>query len=440
MREGCAPWVLLAAAACAPEPHHYVPFPPSAGARAIILAIDGEEITAMDLGPGVPPLLFDRSERSRRGVLEVLVYDQSLEALLLSPGLVPRAPSSEWGSALPATPEIYTLDLDQDGAEWVRAERPSAGLDAFRTLSSRCGTFRVEVEAFPFADGISFSAPTGGGTVVTGKSEGGLWLIGSSTLTPLQLPAGRSASLWAGTLDEDGTLYLGDSNGVIARAEIRERSVALTDVATTAQVPRYMDGGLSDLDAELYVLTRTPVSGESQFGRLAGGEWHVLHEFAGQATADAYGGVVRLGPQSAIAGRATSSELVRIDRGIKSIEHVGSGSEVITALAFISGVGELAGTSEGHIYRRRAQAWEPVPATGTPRPITVIAPFGDGFWYGAQLGAIGHYTSARGMCLAPVIAPNTPLLITPIGERWLFTGGRIASISQPRIGWVSWEP
>lgn len=411
----------------------------------MIVAVDGLGVTAADLSGEPHPVFLSPPSGERRGLVEVLLYESPLAELGFVEGAIASSPSGQPGFRLPSTRSIFHLRLE-DGEHgedrWTESSSVSPALAAFRSSvapPSPCYRFHLTQRVIPSGNGVTFVALGNEGVALLG-SGGRIFAITTTAVADVTIVDRPQLDITSVHRTASGSLYLGARAGGIYSGRLAGTEIAVERVGTSSAGPRFMESGPVGGEDELFIVTRDSVLGTSHFGRLFAGSFTVLHTFPNDRPgAEDYGGLVRLGPRSAIAGRVVSPEMVRWSDGVMTREVPGDGLEGISAVTWVPSLGVVVGTSVGGLYAHNGTRWKALPSPGASLGVTALAPFEDGFFYGGVNGPFGYYSPSHGMCPAGIQLPNSPIAILPLGERWLLAGERFDSFGDPIVADVTVE-
>lgn len=408
----------------------------------MLVAVDGASVTAVDLSGAPGPVSLSPPSGERRGLVEVLLYERPLAELGFVEGAITPSPSGEPGFRLPSARSIFQLRLEDGEDRWSESSSVSPALAAFRSSvppPSPCYRFHLTQRVIPSGNGVTFVALGNEGVALLG-SGGRIFAITTTVVAGVTIVDRPQLDITSVHRAGSGSLYLGARAGAIYSGRLEGTAIAVERIGTSSASPRFIDSGGVGGEDELFIVTRDPLRGTSNFGRLFAGSFTVLHSFPGDhPDAEDYGGVVRLGPRSAIAGRVVSPELVRWSDGTMTREVPGDGREGISAMTWVPSLGVVVGTSVGGLYAHDGARWKALPSSGVSLGVTALAPFEDGFFYGGVNGPFGYYSPRHGICPAGIPLPNSPIAILPLGESWLFAGERFDSFGDPIVADVTVE-
>lgn len=425
---------LLALTSAGCEHRRYLEPPPLGDAQAMVVAIDGQGVTAVDLVKGMGAIELAAPTGEERGLVEVLLYASSLEALGLSVGLIPPPAPGEEPRGLPQSAVVYEQALEVDDG-WITNSTVSEALAAFRwgfEAISPCYPFQTEMEVLPTRTGLSFAVPAWHYAALVSSGRR-FWIVEAHQTTPLTLEGPTALYPTAATLDpDDGVFIVASANGALYSGRIEGSVLSLATFGSSTPGPTAMASGSNAGRREIFAVTVDPDQTRSTFGRFFDGQWTTLHQFDELTLSEEYAGLVRLGPGAAIAGRVVAPEVVRWSNGTLLTETPAGSTVGIASLAEIPGLGILAGTSLGSILQNNGDRWLPLVDTDSDFSITALAPFEDGFLFSISTGAFGYFTPAHGVCLHRDPVPSAPRAIIPLApDTWLLAGDRRAGALDP---------
>jgi hypothetical protein len=378
----------LACASCAERGVTYVDWPPeSAGASAAIVAIHTPEVMrvfAYDLEPrpgAIRPDIELDEEMAQATHLEAVIYQRSLDALFLPGGEILLVPG---GIPLPRGP-AFSRDLI-DGA-WSSGPR-SPELDAFTIADTRpdgCAGLEAEVLRLPTEIVLEDLVIDEAGTLYALlEGTAGIIRIAGGAGTPLEVSPAADVS--SGTFSR-GRLWIASSTGAVWSGVVVGDRIDLErepiDVPAHARWmidnpygPRPLlvtnAGALFDLSTTSTVFV-LDASDQTDEGALI-------------YTDAIYFTTVRSG----IIGRYDGSTVTPIPI---PLDQTGG------ALALVPGLGLLAGTPFGMIFRVEGAELELLDEFGVDA--NNIVAFEDGFVVGSDHGQMYRWVDSLGFCAIP---------------------------------------
>lgn len=390
---GC---LVLAALGCTDRRQVDVVLPEVAGARTVLLAVEGETSGVWVLDPARPaPLeLGDEGPLS----LAYAAYDVVPEALGLALGpLVPRSDGGPLPTARLAL-EGARLDADDTFTGWAPLATPPASLAAVRVLSG-CARFAA----------TPFRAPAGGdggvlealpdGTALGSTMDGPFFLISPAGLTVLALPdtLPRTVSHTAA----DGTVWLFGREGRVAAGTLatgfreapsapeRHELVALTAVPGSTQA------------LELFVL-----SSRGDLYRFDGARWTTLVDAPDDAELTITRAVAAASDTDVLySGRADAVTRWRPSGVSQEVPTEPELTRDVEAVSYVPSLGYVIGTTlEGRYYHTPSPGrWTRLlgrdgQSATLSISVDALFPFEDGFLATGGLGATQQYSRAEGFC------------------------------------------
>lgn len=431
-------------AACSAERRYLEP-PALGDAKAMLVAIDGQGLQAVDLEQWQGAIELSTPSGEDRGLVELLLYAQPLAALDLAAGPVPAAAAEDTPERLPPAATRFELRLEE-GDPWTESATLSPALASFRRASrpATCHRLRVASERLATHAGLGLVVPASSESALV-ASGGNVWLVDRdrTVLVTVDPPTPLRAEGAARDLDDD-TLVLANWDGALysGRLDPAGPTLSLTTLATASvPYPAALASGTIGGEREVFTLSVDTSQERSVFGRFVAGRWTMIRAFPSRNIAEEHGGLLRLGPGHALAGWAVAPEVVRWSNGSLSTEALESSQVGVASLAFIPGLGPIAGAGAGLIVRHDGERWTQLVATGVGFPITALAPFEDGFIFAtAMTGALGYYTPAHGVCLGDVAVSNAPRAIVSLApDTWLVAGDRRGGVTDPILARVTLE-
>jgi hypothetical protein len=402
-------FVACAAAGCTIAEEERIAFPPSAGGRAAVFAVEtgGRIVRAHALSlDGDRRLQVDRIVEGG-STLHALVYPKTLGALGLDSGPVVESTATD-AAPLPETSDHYVVEVDDVERGWVR----TSDLGALRTFAAAydrayphagCRDFAVSRVAISSTATWSSSAAIDDRSVLVLTNAPQQFVVTATSsvevavdapgMTPIAVAVaggevfyGTFSGLWRGRLD-DGRV-VGASEVANVGAPLRWLSARLDPFEVVAVDPGGQifvadDEGVTVVDR--VDLSSAPIS----FAAVAMGDGDAL------VVADSL-----LSEAIHIRGRTATREL-----------HAFAGVDSLLTLTHVPGFGYVAGTSNGQVARRTdGGAWSALPPTGYSLEIGAVGGTAGRVYYGGTNGAFGEYVFDRPEAFCPVIYPVTSTL------------------------------
>jgi hypothetical protein len=393
--------------ACTDSRRVDVALPTVAGARAVLLSVEGETASGLwVIDPSQPSSLSLGDEGALS--LAYAAYDTSPAVLGLTVG--PLAARAE-GGPLP-TPRLALegarLGADDTFSGWAPLPTLPAALEAVRVVSA-CARFR----ATPF--GVSAGGDGGvlealpDGTAIGSTFDGPFFRISREGLTPLALPDTLPRMLSHTAVD--GTLWLFGRQGLAARGTLE---AGFREVPSAPEPHELV--ALTEVPGSTRALDLFVLSSRGDLYRFDGARWVTLVD----APADAEVTLTRAVAAASAEDVLYSSRdnlLTRWRPGGVTLEvpTEPGGERDLEAVTFVPELGYVVGTSlDGRYYREEAPGrWARVVGRegqdATLRiSVDALFPFEDGFFVTGGLGATQQYSRALGFCpVGPSVANNS---------------------------------
>jgi hypothetical protein len=443
-------WLVTAAllsAACSSDPVAVVPPPPlDPGVRALVLAVDtGSTFVvhaiAVDGSGGVPAGTFPLTlpevvDEGGRVVLEALTYPDTLEALGLTPGLVPTATGADT-RALLDTLSLRRIELAipaEGEPAWAPADRRSSKLAAFRlpALPTGCARFETTAGVLDGTRSPVLGAEISPGVVMVGIEGEAFFRVerGQVRREDTQLSQDYRAIAYAG----NNTVWLGGRGGTLVRANTEP--VLTLDAAyalVSGDFILALTAGPAADGVDVFALTSN-----GYVEHFDGTQVRIVHAIGSNVGGEAAAGMARVGPREVLIAWPT------LDRAVLRVKYVvdrwevaeepTDGSAAFISVAHNPAFGSLAGNSDGQFYAHQGRGWTRV-AGSTLRvwPFELVA-YRGGFLYGTAFGNLGEYNDEDGFCPRyDGIQANDVRHIVPVGEDVLIFG---PSLRQPSFQWL----
>lgn len=443
-------WLVTAAlvsVACSSDPVAVVPPPPlDPGVRTLVLAVDtGRSFVvhaiAVDGSGGVPAGTFpmtlpERVDEGGRVVLEALAYPDTLEALGLTPGVVPTATGAD-SRALQATMSLRRIELAvpaEGEPAWDPADTRSSKLAAFRVPAPSTGCARFETTS-GVLDGTRspvLGAEISPGVVLVGIDGESFFRVerGQVRREETQLFQDYRAMAYAG----NDTAWLGGRGGTLVRA--------------TTQPVLTLDSAYALVSGDFILsLTAGPAAdGVDVFALTANGfvehfdgtQMRIVHAIGTNVGAEAAAGMARVGPREVlIAWPTLDRAMLRVKYVVdrwEATEEPTDGSAAFISVAHNPAFGSLAGNSDGQFYANQGRGWTRVLGSTLRVWPFELAAYRGGFLYGTAFGNLGEYNDEDGFCPRyESIQANDVRHIVPVGDDALIFG---PSQRQPSFQWL----
>lgn len=425
-------------AACSGETAVFVELPPFTNERSMLAGVhhnDNLTVIAADLSDSA--LFIKRDlENAQAGdalSIEALLYDESLDELLLAPGTLKR---DELQDPLLAPDRAWSIGIEDARPNgWLEVSTPSAELLSFkpeRLKDTRCPRIDTVAKISLGNHGDhAFTVSIGPESVLiglVGTPQAGptIFHIKGDQATEL---VDRPAGLPIGALfvDEDQTYYFGGQNGAIWRGTVTETATTVRfDVApytTTVDsgLIRYLDGGRSRDGHELFVLTN-----QGWFARYVGGAWEEIHDFPLDPNISPKGGMIRLGPKHAIAGMATGPQIIRYIDGTKHDDRPASINSGVTHVGHFQGGALLAAGTVFYTSPQLAE-WDVLGLSAIQIDVYSSLEIPDALMYGGALGYVAERKNNGVFCREDLIGSASVRAFVPYGDGYLLGEDRAPS-------------
>lgn len=420
----------------------WIDFPPGAlgGAEILVLPVEGEVrgfAYPLDSESITIPVRLSRSEPLE---IEALVYASSLRALGLDVpppgGELRRAAAGQRSKPLPATGEAYRKRIAEGrAAEWERTSPdrlrardfllpddvpPSETCDAFDEVSVGLDDVRGgALFAIPLDDEsilVGFGAQQGFPARIYRVRTNGE--ANEVTVVP-ELPLFTSADR-----DRGGPPWFARGAGEIWVGSL----VGPPDWIAVRQIGRvpsgeniaWMDVSTSTVDGS--VLELFTLGPRGAFERFGGARWEKVADLPKDNDGFTASSVARVGPGEAFAVVESTKDVFRYaDSRVTRMPIDDSSGTGLLEVAYIPGIGPVAGTNVGEVYRFDGARWTKMVGSPLAIPIRAIVPYRDGFLLGsAQF--IDQYSSSVGFCEPIAVGGNHIEFIIDV-EGVLFLAG-----------------
>lgn len=330
--------------------------PPSETHRTLLLStpsVEGPSIEIVDLSKGTTDLQINVAPGDLDfGEIEALLYAQSATALMLNEG--PLAPSMETaGRYLPTANRSLraSIDLDAPAAAWEETAKASDALAEFRYAAQRSCLTLNATPGTEVAGGLYFLLPLDDRRAFAG-TRAGMFVFDAGGVR--SIPPISTASVTAAFRLSGDRFVFGDENGRVFRATISPDE-ELADVTMFGNLDfapvLSIDGGvLDDGTLELFAL--------DAFNYL----WHYREESGwidrGRLPSVTVGALAWAGEGEVLVRSRTDAAIIAV-RGEMISESFIEESGRLTSLDHVRGLGLMAGTEAGAIFRREGPQWVP---------------------------------------------------------------------------------
>lgn len=420
-------------AACEPAPLRFeLPIDPAD--RAVLVAwsrgapaeaaatmqVGAADISASgSLDPAVLPVLTEVAPDELLRVA-VLGYAESLDRLVLAPGLQALAPVGQAGRPLPEPERLHLLDRSEDGEAWSWTDtstRAPPEWVAGIMLAQRdevCAPFSVRPVFIDDSAAVIFVVFTGALRVV-GLESGRIFDLAGAEPRWIGGPVGDAAFLTA-LEAPDGAFWLSSTRGEIARALLDAQG--LRQLVTATRTPsggavRWMDGSFTGASIdELYTHSTTGV-----LERYAEGRWSELVRTATHNPT--VGGVVRVGPNEAYAV-TNQGDVVHYQSGRITRTGPLPPGQRSTAIAQLAGFGIVVGTDEGEVLQLSHDGWTSLGRPDVRQRIMTITPYRQGFVVAGTGGRVVRFSPETGLCPSQAIHDDWINRGASLGDLLLF--------------------
>jgi hypothetical protein len=450
-------------AACAPSGRLFLATPPVAsGTLSVVYAVEapggGGIVGLIATAPTFDddfPASFKLAANVRDAVVSAQAFPLPLSALGLSEGAVAIAEPGAPSHRLPKPAQIFVATLADRAirGDWVSESELDPTLAALAIAGAgppapppTCASWIARTPEVPTTGAYAFAAAVDADHAIYGTLSGELVLLtataspspGAPTatvawakLTPIVLPPGtpafRSAYVFP---DSGGEIWLSseDGHGTGPLWTGRLSGATLLDLAPTATSAgdltlRWMDGSKGGSGRQILGLSRTGV-----FAHSEGAGMQPIGHYGLSNPRSECGGVAWAGPGQALIGYGTWAVALEVFGADTWTYGTTAPSGGLCSVAIVPGIGTLAGTSHGEVYRRppagsahQNDVWTRIGDDDfLPYAIDSIVPFRDGFVQFGDLGWFAQYRPDNGFCMKVGMFESNTLAAFPFG------GGLIA--------------
>lgn len=397
---------------------------PTSGARAaLVVAVPAAgALGALGAPPTIDAVDLPSPDDLRFPLLEpvdalyVLGYGCALDVLGLGEGRVPS------GGERPI-PLPRSAQARDDGGAWMDAPRPIAALSALRLPGpppSGCATLASDAVALPGTelDSPEATVGLGDGRLLVATSSGRAFVVDGGQVSMVAL---STSGPHVGLFREDGGEIVALTfEGRTVRGTLEGGFRAGPSLTTRGPLAEtWLDGG----GDELFVLTP-----DGHFERSAGGgAFERLDE--GDLGTIGSGGVAWVGPGEALAiglGGGAYSYYVR--GNYRRLRAELATADDFEAIARVPGLGVVAGTQQGFLYRWVDGQWEPLGGRSISPQMRVVSAIEGRLFFGGNGGAMWQLVPDTGELCGPTsFAPSGVRFVVP------FAGGAFL-MSRDRAG------
>lgn len=411
--------IILGVAACGPPTIHLPP-PALDGANSLLIVQSGPEglaIEALDLRAPTP-LAFEATPPVE---LTAILYLPTLDALGLSPGPVPSAPTGTCGGRLWSRVGLLgsfqvAVQAADDPASWSEggavpeafwtfrraAPCPCAELSElhFQELPDRNAILIAALEPERAAIAVSTADPN---LQVLVASPNGLepgWITGVPDVV-------QSLAL------HEGRLYAGGF-GAVSRGPLRGPLLPFDSY------PGVYVNAMSSAADRLYTATSS-----AQLFVHRGDQRSLIYDgWPERGRTRQRSGLLSMGPDEVYYAPESSLGLIHWEAGRVERIEMDPESRGITALAQVPGLGVVFGTAIGTLLRLNGDTAEPLDAEDPSRvSILDLVDTPDGFWMSTDSGGLQQYVIDFGLCpKIPALEDQRFMALSIVGE-WLLAVG-----------------
>jgi hypothetical protein len=338
--------------------------PPLEGKKALLFAApkgDSVSVDAFDLSKGTAGLKISYPiETLNAGVIEAIVYNETLDELNVPEGPLERAIRPEDEAPLPQPDESYraAVDLENEKTGWEPTLALSDRLQKFRFAEPfSCTRFAAPSESFELDGDVSMAVRAGPNHALIATTLAETFIFGEGGLVPAPFP-----TLVTGLfrLGENGPLWVGDVMGNVYQAEVDEsgiRNAVLSDTLGTNQVVVSITGReLDNGNFELFAMTANSSSRlhiAPHLFHYNGRSWASVGALPG----DTIGQLISVGPGRVFVRSLAVGTILEIS--LNEIDQSFFGSEVtLTSLDLVQGTGPIAGSAQGRFFKREGTEWK----------------------------------------------------------------------------------
>lgn len=356
----------LSATACSGgEIALWLDLPPHEGKQTLLLAApenDTVTVDAFDLSKGTAGLKINYPvEALTNGLIEAMLYDDTLAELNVPAGRLERAIREEDKAALPDADRSFRadVDLEQQVAAWSEATALSERLQKFRFAEPyNCTPFAAPSANAEMPGDVTMAVRAGPRHALIGTVLAETFIFGEGD----GLKPAPFSSLVTGLfrLGENGPLWVGDVTGNIYQAEVDEDGIhnaVLSETldpnrAVVSIAGRELDNGTF----ELFAMTANSSSRlhiAPKLFHFDGRSWISLGALPG----DTIGQLVSVGPGRVFVRSLATGTILELT--ISTVDQSYFGSEVtLTSLDLVEGTGAIAGSAQGRFFRREGNEWK----------------------------------------------------------------------------------
>lgn len=428
----------LACASCSSESFVQAPAPPSA-ARSWVFAFVGDEATLLYAGPIDEPIVF--SAHVARGApgpdplsapgwaapyrAELAYFEARLDELGIAAGPVMLAAPGAPARTLPTPAAQHRLDLERSGAGSWSSPSWSELAESHAQLPRRDPCARLLTQQFVLGSdvGAVWALPLDEDRALVATGDNQIWTIdrqGRSS-TVAVVPEQPDFIPTSALKDDHGELWFGGAYGHIWRGSMGT-TLSVREVALLPTLERIVsiDADPADPAGDLYVFTTS-----GALARVSGSTVTALHRFEGHPN-DVYASVAWMELGSVVSGWGGSAEVLITHGDRLERISVGDGRTGVHSLRRVPGLGLMAATSGGQIFRWNlgARRFDPLGQSGVRLEVFDFFPYAGGFFYTGTFGYVGQWLDGFGYCpvAEPPLAAATARHIVPLGEALLIVG------------------
>ncbi len=388
---------LLFAAACG-ESSAELALPPLDGAKTLVLAYEGSDLSVEVIDLTVTPDPVRRKTVESGTPVHALLYAKTPKQLHLPPG---DALADAAASPLPAPTVGGFLARVDSGRKiaWAESAEPTGALASFHPASATSTSCPIrfdlagDVQYLDLRSDIVFASSIFRlqETVLVTRA-GEIVEIGPQTTSQTRM-VGFEGTITAASYGQT-ILYIGTSDGRIGEFNLNDNSLTF-DAETSTTVPdRGAIVGLgvpSDTQRPLGAITAS-----GTFAVYNYGHWITAEERLPQASSELDCAPV-LAASDAIAARSSSGRLIHYSPDPDRMVAQETGAAGICSMLNRS-FGLRLGTIDGHILQQTSSGWADAGVTGVNGVIYDLNAVQDGFVFGAQGGWLGVWLPSHGFC------------------------------------------
>lgn len=424
--------LFLSLAACRLEERIAVSVPALDDGRSVIVALESDGslyLLAEELEPDGRVHLPVALEPGASGRLDLMIFDRELETLDIRPGRLFHV-EEEPRRALPEPLGHYVVRIEEGTASAVQPGVRSEALTNFRIASRgapppACRTLtsqQIDLRGDRWDPGWSgFEIAVSSTVALIGTSNHEIFRVTSEVERLAITPPDVDIS--AGSMDETGQLWFGDTGGSLWRGELG-RVLRLELVATSTLGPiDVLAAGQANAFAIVLPYFGAP---EAALVRYQGGRWRRLHRFCGPLECDLGDrfALERLGPDEAAAleikGPDQRRHLVHYREGtLRRIPIPSRGFAF--CVEKIAGFGTLVGADDTILSFDGGDRLEPLHHLPIFE-VLAMAPFRDGLIIGAQRGFVTQLVPGVAACAVEPLGATDVARFVPLGDRIIAVG------------------